>query len=293
MAYWGVDSVNPINMAVTGGSWAAGGGRPRNARVQAGRNTRTLFDFVVDHYGQAPAFWGRYINRNERSASRLRREEVDYLRWKIRESGHNCKIVPVYNAIRREGFVPTRQQGRAWCFDQGLRAAAEAASLASQAGIAQRTRIYADLEAWEVHPAWLQGWLLYFFQHPGYLPGYYGRVVTEDRFAENDPDFPNAHMPAQQHRYWIQDLPYAAGAPRQGMVSQRPVVWSTRPRAAGQVRTQFEARHAPYVRSVLWQYASVLEFQWQDGRGAQHSSRLLDLDVADHQGYAEMWDVTA
>lgn len=188
MSHWGVDSTNPINRRVEVGRWSSGGGRPRGANRQVGDSGRSLYDFVVDHYGRAPAFWGRYINRHEDSRSRIQPGEIDDLRWKLRETGQACRIVPIYNAIDRErgrpgqSFVPSRHADPGNAFDAGIRAGEEAQHLAFINHILAGVHIYADLESWQVHPAWIQGWVQAFTRTRWYAEGggFCGKVLAPE-----------------------------------------------------------------------------------------------------------------
>ncbi len=316
MTYWGVDSVNPINQWVTSGTFRQGGGRPRyGARpedylLSPGDTRRSLFDFISDHYGQPPAFWGRYINTDTSSTTTIRRNEPEYLAWKCRERGITCKIAPVLNAI---GGRPTDQRRREpvlRTFEQGLETARVAVSLAQNLvdqndrprPIADGVRIYADLEWWPATAEWLQGWFLGMFRsrYAG-MGGIYGRVSPPTHFDQNISGFPETTRGLPRHYYWSQEFPYAMGYPQSPSDPRYwPALWSTQPGGSARPRTDFRAYEVPGpgpgttgVRTVLWQYSNDLEIVNRTPSGDERRMHLVDLDVARPEGYAEMWDVTA
>ncbi|GEM_PF-1742635 len=118
--YWGVDSCAAANSMV---------------------GSQTLFDYVAQQAGSAPAFWGRYIG----SSCSLTAAEVSFLH------GKNCKILVVY--------FDTTAQSVSGNYQSGVNDATGAINAAQALGVPRGVVIFADIESsWHPSTQWIQGW---------------------------------------------------------------------------------------------------------------------------------------
>lgn len=115
---WGVDSVNPASHML---------------------GTQSHYDFVVDHMGVQPHYYGRYL-------SMLTPAEVTFL------AARQCKILPIKNGLDNVFGGGLRE---------GVKAATDAASTATTLGITAGVVLYADIEpGWAPTRDFLLGWML-------------------------------------------------------------------------------------------------------------------------------------
>ncbi len=120
--YWGVDSAASANSLYPG-------------------TQLTVFDYISQQAGAAPAFWGRYIG----GLYSLTSQEITFLHSK------NCKILLIYNGTSPGSVGGTYQDG----VTDGNNAINAANALVAPAGIV----IAADIEGeWTPTPAWIEGW---------------------------------------------------------------------------------------------------------------------------------------
>jgi hypothetical protein len=298
---WGVDSFYPINARAIRGRH-----QPQAERIihtpnyiQAGDDAYSLFDFICDHYDEPPAFWGRYVNLAQ-NRSCLRPGEAEFLGWKCRRLGIDCRLVPVYNGI--SGRPERRRVTRLVRYDDGVHHAADAETAARRFGVPRGVRIYADLEGWPATVEWLQGWCVGMFRSNYYrgMGGFYGRVPDPNMFDQNQPDFGHGRTTIHRHNYWSQELVYALGRPQEEVpLHYWPALWSTQPGAAARVRRDFRANSIPganaglpHVQTLLWQYAQDIELPpMQRPDQPPVTTHLVDLDVARYEAIPEMWDV--
>lgn len=118
--YWGVDSCASANSMV---------------------GSQTLFDYVTQQAGAAPAFWGRYLG----SLCSLTAAEVSFLH------ARNCRILLIY--------YDTTAAGVSGSYDDGRNDANAAIGEASALNVPEGTIIFADIEAkWNPSPDWIRGW---------------------------------------------------------------------------------------------------------------------------------------
>jgi hypothetical protein len=314
MAHWGVDSFYPLNQRAIPGEH-----HPRERRVYhsndpdadllgPGDGRFSIFDFICQHYRRVPEFWGRYLNMDLDSTSRLTEREVAYLRWKCETLGVSCKILPVFNRI-----LLGPEEGRLYLDSafEGERTARDAEGAAYFMGIPRGVRIYADLEGWPATVEWLRGWCLEMFRRRYYrgMGGIYGRVPAAEFFDQNRPDFGQGRYAPQRHNYWSQELPYAMGYARDPQpLEEWPALWVTQPPGPRRVLHVFRGnevpgagRDLPHVETLIWQYANDIELppppppRQRPGQPPPRPRRrhLVDLNLAKPAALAEMWDLTA
>ncbi len=130
---WGVDSSLAANSSV---------------------GSQTLFDYITQQAGQAPAFWGRYIGGNYA----LSLDEANFIH------GEQATILVVYN-----GATAASVSGD---YQSGANDANNAITAAYTLGISNALSgvvIYADVESsWSPTPGWIQGWADTFANSPFY-----------------------------------------------------------------------------------------------------------------------------
>lgn len=118
--YWGVDSADATNIMI---------------------GSQTLFDYITQQAGAAPAFWGRYIG----GSYALTSTEVAFLHSK------GCKILLIYNGATASSVSGTYQDG--------VNDADTALSAANSLNAPSDIVIVADIEAeWIPTAAWIEGW---------------------------------------------------------------------------------------------------------------------------------------
>lgn len=251
MVYWGVNSWNRADTVIHG---------------------RSLFNIVKDYaHGTVPSFWGRYIGVGSHTHTPpLTLAEAEFI---FRESGHMCRILVIYNGSSgsqmRGGFADGVDRGR------------DATNRAKDAGVPPGVRIYLDIEPqWEPTADFLLGWWDA-MKHSAYagMGGVYA-----------NPDFHNIRRPyfAALSRLSLEDR-----------VMYTRYHWSTRPNMSCRhhpldMLSSFHPRRMGQRADiavpgsladwtdpvVLWQYA-------RSCLGTGHG--LVDLDLADHFGYADLW----
>jgi hypothetical protein len=308
MPIWGVDSYSPAHL------------RARGTRGE------TLYDHVCRFLRQnqrrfegitAPQFWGRYLS-NSRPTSSLSATEKSYLH----ERG--VKILLVYNDTCYDQHRDTdcRRGGRQLelsGYEYGMASARNACQMAASdsLGAPDGTRIYADLEGWFVTDDWLDGWCTEIEDNARrlgrrYLPGIYGRVLVgselafarrvfrreswsisveramqerqrQDRMAATGFQRPPAGSRTNTSRERTQSQPR-----RQPVASRSQVfIWANTPRWNRRCRSvpqEFEAysTQGGLTRTVVWQY----------GMDCPNVGHLIDMDIAQPEGFAAMWGPT-
>lgn len=270
MSYWGVDSWHMADEEFG----------PRGRRS-------TLFEIVKAWAGgQNPRFWGRYIGRKGpdiptvpesgyRAGPPLTRREADYI---FSASAGQCSILVIYNGVTGGMVRGNRAAGMA----HALRAAAWARGI----NVPGRVRIYLNIEGgWRPNPEFIRGWWEGMKQSPYQsMGGIYA-----------NPDHPNLYEPYNEallglhtaERYGHTRYLWANNRESGANCSCRP--GGRRPIPAfeghrmGQVRGRDGVMRATPVNDpvVIWQYG----FNCDCGRLAD----LVDLNVANDQGYRDMW----
>jgi hypothetical protein len=251
MNYWGVNSWNRANQSI-------------------GR--RTLWEIVYT-YGRnsAPEFWGRYIGVGPHTRTPVLTEaEAEFI---FSESDHRCKILVIYNGAGGSQVAGNRQVG--------IERARDAASRAAGAGVPPGVRLYLDVEPqWRPSAEFFLGW----------WEGMASSAYASMGGVYANPDFSNIFRPyfAALRALSLHDRQFYTRyhwSTRPGLgCTQHPlqVKENFRPRRLGQrpdiaVPGELADWNDPVV---LWQYA-------RSCLGTGHG--LVDLDIADSYGYADLW----
>lgn len=228
--FWGVDSAQPSNSMV---------------------ESQTLFDFITQQCGQAPAFWGRYIG----GRFALTAAEEKFLH------GKGCRILLVYNGTRDS---PGSVQGG---FPEGANDANKAIAAAQALGVPGGVWIYADVEsAWTPTPEWFQGWSDTMFDSQfGGAGGIYGNPHKANAANFNVP-YCNA---------------FHGDSNMQGTDEDAAYIFSSEPEPGCTTAAEAPA-FAPAMppcnpHTVIWQYAE----NCFGGR--------VDQDLANDAGFRSMW----
>lgn len=245
-AYWGVDSANTANHKV------GVAGHP------------TLFEYVTDHCGMAPEFWGRYVG----GKFSVTKAEADFI---FKESDGKCRILVIYNGATNS--TSSLQGG----YNAGVHDAQKAIAGADAAGVPAGVMIYADIEpGWKTTSEWFKGWWDGMFRSK--YAGMGG--VYENPLPWNAPNFSTPYINALKgdSAFIFQDPP----AKYRFLYSQQPQKGCVKP---GDIKFGFHPAEPTGLAgvTVLWQYAidclKVGGSKWG----------LVDMDLADEQGYALMW----
>jgi hypothetical protein len=228
--FWGVDSALPANGMV---------------------EKQTLFDFITQQCGQAPAFWGRYIG----GRFALTPAEAQFIHNK------GCRILLVYNGTHNS---PRSVQGGS---AEGANDANKAIAAAQTLGVPDGVWIYADVESsWTPTSAWFQGWSDAMFNSQfGGAGGIYGNPNKTNAANFNVP-YCNAFISDPNMRGTDGDAAY---------------IFSSEPEPGCTTAAQAPA-FAPDMppcnpNTVIWQYAESCF----GGR--------VDEDLANDAGFASMW----
>ena len=228
--FWGVDSAQPANSMV---------------------QNQTLFDFITEQCGQAPAFWGRYIG----GRFALTAEEEKFLHDK------GCRILVVYNGTRNS---PRSVQGG---FAEGANDANKAIAAAQTLGIPGGVWIYADVESgWTPTPEWFEGWSDTMLNSQfGGAGGIYGNPHKTNAANFNVP-YCNAFNGDPNMRGTDQDAAY--------IFSSEPEPGCTTAAQAPEFAPDMPPCNP---NTVIWQYAE----NCFGGR--------VDEDLANDAGFQSMW----
>lgn len=275
---------------------------PRRFQRQ-GRAQEYLFDYVCRRAGRMPRFWGRYLNVGH--STRMHPDEVNFILERsdpLGQTEHRCRILPVYNGIRRQ--PQGQQRGR----QGGEDAAAEAITLANEFSIPHGVCIYLDLEGWDVSPEFIEGWWVRMRESAwGEAVGLYGRGA--EMLPRRGTHLPDLSRPARSYG-WARSVSRAedrvddeefeallgdldAGRTNRPM---RRFVWSNIPRRYDEHRdTPPNAEIIPpafgavgpvgatLTDTVVWQYRFGAFWPAGAARGS------VDLDLALPLGYEYMW----
>ena len=276
---WGVDSVNESSHLL--------GGHP-------------LYDYVVDHMGVQPHFWGRYL-------SMLTAPEVAFL------GARNCKILPIKN-----GLDSVMRRG----LKEGLQAATDAATAATALGIPNGVVIYADIEPnWAPSRDFLLGWMLG-ISASNYTDGFYMNPQPNSPFLapyKDAFDVRDAIATATASGATFGDAAasaistYAAVAPLFPALSSLTAfktswLWSAYPQTPNFADyrgcpTSPEAMHRAFTpiiaptngaATAVWQFKiNCLPFPPpKDIHDAPTGPGQIDNDLATLDGFAAMWDAS-
>lgn len=297
---WGVDSQKRANLPVTWNS-----------------QPMTFFDYVVERIGRAPDFWGRFIGSGAgaHADNRFDGNEVQFLH------DRDCRVGLIYNGHRmlpaqRVPYGPNRRR-HLHGSDNGRWTAKNAISHANRLNppAPTGTRIYADIEDWNVDWDWIHGWQEIMrgsrFAGEGGLYGRTGHTSTNQAFHRRvgNPQFnaPNALNPSQWTRqirpsHWSRAAEYAGLADDTAQAASIAAfnfaafqkfsryAWSNDPRRQGDPQTvdelfprSFSATDVPGgTESTVWQY----RMQCYIDRGG---GGPIDLNYAQEAAFSEMW----
>lgn len=292
---------------------SANGPRPYQGR----RMTR--FEYAVERIGERPQFWGRYLG----PPGEIQPQEVRYLH------GQGCRILLVYHGPRHAERVNHLDNSavanrRAYHFgESAARRAIQRTEVLAQGGtrVPDGVRIYADLEAYRVHPNWFLGWFDVMSQSRfAGAGGIYGRPyrvmerpeledigiprlgtrVRQERLRNRfDPRNPALSQPVEERfrpgivrgseGYRRAELDALMLGNRAAANRLSRVLWVNEPRRYGEpdpgediFPSTFSPARVAGCRSEVWQYRANC-FR---PPGARHG---LDLDYATRAGFSEMW----
>jgi hypothetical protein len=237
-----------------------------------------LFQRVIDQFGRAPDFWGRYVTTGR--SSQLQADEIPFLK----KQSPTTRLVLVHNPLgpgfyhqrildrtgKVIGFTPNPERE----FNRGKQAALNAINAARGLGIQERTLIYMNIEpdqefprAGKVSPHFLRGWWEGMGAEFG---GVYGNV---SEFFDN------------QEKRGVGSVAFIGHAYKEALVGRsfKPLVWGQDPKIKKRSFPvpAFEPKQPPGVTDAvrIWQY----------GPTTQQGS--FDLNLATTEAFERMLKV--